>query len=804
MRKVAAVLAALMAGFVLIPVGRAQTSGATPSGSAAPTSATSGSTAQVPSSAGTPAAGAAPTGTVLPPVVVIGATPLLGSGVDQAKVPAASQVLTPQDITRYGPPQPLKALNDMVGGVALDEAAANPLQPNLVYRGFVAGPLDGTAQGLAVYVNGARFNMPFGDTVNWDLIPDAAINTMNLEGANPVFGLNALGGALNVQLKDGFSYHGSQFEIYGGSYGRIESDFQYGKQSGNTAAYIAGTVFHDGGWRDEQSTDQYNIYGDVGWRGDRAELHLNIIAADTQLNGPGTIPVQLEDVQRNAQFTGPNLVANKYTRISLNGSYDITDTTSVQAVAYYQYLLQRVVNGNTPDFAPCDDGSGFLCEDPGDFLTDRSGSPIPDYLNGGPYSELDNQTVNTNGYGVSAQVTNTDPVFGLHNHFVAGASFDGGDTLFSANSEVGGLTDDRNYAGPGPTIDQADGSIAPVRVGVTNGYYGVFATDILDVTPHLSLNAGGRFNYAQIDLDDQNGGDVTGNHSYAHFNPGVGLTYRFAPALAVYASWSEANRAPTPAELSCADINSPCTLANFFVGDPNLKQVVARTIEAGLRGRFHFDARTEVQWNAGLFRTDSDDDIYFLPSTIPGRDFFQNIGQTRRQGVEAGISVRRGRLYAWLSYAYTDATFQSSFLEDSPLNPAADANGQIQVNKGDQLPGVPTNRLKFGVQYGVTPAWTVGLTGIASSGVFLVGDEANLTPKTGAYVVLGLNTNYKLTQHIELFGLVQNMLNAKYDTYGTFSDVTSVPIAQVPNATNTRSLSPAPPIAGYGGLRVTF
>jgi outer membrane receptor protein involved in Fe transport len=742
--------------------------------------------------------------TVLPQVTVIGSTPLLGSGVERDKVPAASNVLTSQDISREGPPDALRALNDTVGGVALDSAAGNPLQPNLVYRGFVASPLDGTAQGLAVYVNGSRFNLPFGDTVNWDLIPDNAIDRINLEGANPVFGLNALGGSLSVQLKNGFTYHGGEVEAYGGSFGTVSGEFQYGQQSGNTSAYIAGSILHQDGWRDFQASDQRNIYGDIGWRGERAEVHLNIIAADNVLNGPGTIPVQLEDVDRGAQFTGPNNVDNKYGRISLSGNYDVSDTTSVQAVAYYEYFLQRVVNGNTPNFQPCNDGTGFLCESPGQVLTDRSGNPIPDFLNGGPYSELDRQTVNTNGYGASVQVTNSDDVFGLHNNLVAGASFDGGDTLFSASSQVGGLDASRNYVGPGPVIDQADGSIAPVRVGITNAYYGLFATDILDLTPRLSLNAGGRFNYAQIDLNDQNGGAVTGNHSYAHFNPGIGLTYKITPAISLYASWSEANRAPTPAELSCADIASPCTLANFFVGDPNLKQVVTHTVEAGLRGQFKLDGATGVQWRAGVYRTDADDDIYFLPSTIPGRDFFQNIGATRRQGVEAGFSVRRGRLLAWIDYAYTDATFQSAFLEDSPLNPAADANGQIQVNKGDRLPGIPEHRLKFGAQYGITDAWTVGFSGIASTGQYLFGDEANLTPKTGGYVVLNLNTSYQLTKHVQLFGFVRNVLNAKYDTYGTFSDVTSVPIAQVPNATETRSLSPAPPVAGYGGVRVTF
>jgi iron complex outermembrane receptor protein len=109
----------------------------------------------------------------LPTVEVIAATPLLGSGVDQSKVPAQTQVLTSQDIARDGNADALRALNQQVPGVTLDAAAGNPFQPNLFYHGFQASPLQGNPQGLAVYVNGARFNQPFGDTVNWDLIPDS-------------------------------------------------------------------------------------------------------------------------------------------------------------------------------------------------------------------------------------------------------------------------------------------------------------------------------------------------------------------------------------------------------------------------------------------------------------------------------------------------------------------------------------------------------------------------------------------------------------------------------------------------------
>src|SRR6516165_10682141 len=280
----------------------------------------------------------------LPTVEVVGATPLLGSGVDAAKVPAQTQVLTGADVTREGNADVLRALEQNVPGATLDAAAGNPFQPSLFYHGFQASPLQGNPQGLAVYLNGVRFNSPFGDTVNWDLIPDLAIDRMNLLGSNPVFGLNALGGALAVQMKNGFTYHGTELDALGGSFGKYEGEFQYGVQRDNVAAYVAASGLSEGGWRDLQSSDLANFFADLGWRGDRGEVHLNAIYADTRLNGPGTAPVQLLAADPAAQFTAPNLITNNYTQVNLNGNYQISDKVSLQGNAYYEYFLQKVYN----------------------------------------------------------------------------------------------------------------------------------------------------------------------------------------------------------------------------------------------------------------------------------------------------------------------------------------------------------------------------------------------------------------------------------------------------------------------------
>jgi iron complex outermembrane receptor protein len=739
----------------------------------------------------------------LPEVDIIATSPLIGSGIDRNTVPAATNVLNSDDIKRQGTPDLTRALQQQVGGVSLDSASGNQFQPTFLYHGFAASPLQGTPQGLAVYVNGVRFNQPFGDTVDWDLIPDIAIDQINLEGSNPVFGLNALGGSINVQLKNGFNWQGLEADLSGGSFGQVQGEFQFGKSAGSTSTYVAANILHQGGWRDLQSSNIQNLYGDIGWRSDSAELHLNITGAHSVLNGPGTSPVELLAVDPSAQFTAPNQISNTYGAVSLNGSVDISDTTSVQAVAYYRYFLQRVTNGNAPNDTPCDDGSGQLCSD-GTISTTLGGAPIPDFLNGGPYSELDTQTTNTNAYGTSAQITNSNSIFGFKNQVVAGVSFDGAQTLFGATSFVGGLSPfSREFIGPGVVIDEP-GANSPVRVAISNATYGVYLTDTLNLTSRLAVTLSGRFNAALINLNDQNGGDLTGNHSYTHFNPAAGVTYQFAPWLTAYAGYSVANRAPTPAELSCASPADSCSLANFFVGDPDLQQVVAHTAEVGIRGNVTPFDGARLSYNLDYFRSTLDNDIAFINSVTQGRAFFANIGQTRRQGVDAAVQLKTDRWLAWVAYSYVSATYLSGFVEASGSNPAADADGNITINPGNRLPGIPAHQVKVGLNYKVTDKWTVGASAIGVTPAFLFGDEANLTAPLPGYFTVNLNTSYQLTKNVQLFAWAENVTNARYYTFGTFSPTSSVPIVQAPDASNPRSYSPAAPIGGFGGIRVTF
>lgn len=744
----------------------------------------------------------------LPPVEIIATSPLLGTGIDRDKVPSATYSFSAPDFGREGSPDVTRMLSGRLGAVTINETQNNPFQPDLQYRGFVASPLNGTPQGLAVYQNGVRINEAFGDTVNWDAIPDRAINRLNVVGSNPVFGLNALGGAIALEMKNGFTFQGGEFEVSGGSFGRRSLEGEYGVKAGNFAAYIAATGLNEEGWRDFSPSQRRNVYADLGAQfggARRGEVHLSFTGAVNRLTGNGTTPVQLLAMRRQSIFTYPDRTVNKIAMLSLNGTYELRETLSLQAVAYYRRLRQQTLNGDIFEAEACDSdvSAGNLCleDDDGPVLFNQLGTPIADFLNGGIPGAFNRTFTSSTGLGGSLQLTEKARLFDRSNHLVAGFSYDRGNVGFSASSEVGTLTPDRTVAGSGQIVSSADGTVAPVEVKSENNYFGFYATDTLDLTESLALTLGGRYNIAQIRLSDQIGTSLNGAHNFSRFNPAAGATYKIAPGVTAYAGYAEGNRAPTPAELSCADPARPCTLANFFVSDPPLKQVVTHTYEAGLRGALDAFGTGRVTWNAGLFRTDSDDDIINVASSIQGRGFFQNAGTTRGQGIEAGAAYRGKNWSAYVDYAFVDAIFSDALTLNSPNNPSAAPDGTIAVRPGDRLPSIPNHRLRVGADYQVVPNWTVGATLIYTGDQYLRGDEANLAAPLPDYWVVNLNTRYRIAPNFEVFGIVQNLFDQKYATFGTFSEVAGLTSGQT-TLTNPRSLSLAPPLAVFVGLRV--
>lgn len=184
-------------------------------------------------------------------VTIVGVTPMHGTGLERGLVPVHVQVAS-DDVLRRAHSLDLTAfMEQSLGSVHLSNMGSNPFQPSVVYRGFSGSPLLGLPQGIAVYQDGARINEVFGDVVNWDLIPTSAIAGIELiPGSNPLFGLNALGGALSLQTKSGHTHPGCEATAFGGSFGRIGADVQAGGSVGELGYFATGRTFREDGWRD--------------------------------------------------------------------------------------------------------------------------------------------------------------------------------------------------------------------------------------------------------------------------------------------------------------------------------------------------------------------------------------------------------------------------------------------------------------------------------------------------------------------------------------------------------------------------
>src|SRR5262249_22259905 len=286
-----------------------------------------------------------------------------------------------------------------------------------------------------------------------------------------------------------------------------------------------------------------------------------------------------------------------------------------------------------------------------------------------------------------------------------------------------------------------------------------------DVTPAFSVTTGARLNFANIHLTDELGftPELNGGHSYFRINPMLGATYKVMPGMTAYAGYSEANRTPTPLELGYSNPNRPCLIESALVSDPPLRQVVAKTFEAGLRGSVPIDAGT-IDWKLGAFHTDSFDDIINIASFIQGRSYFANVEATRRQGLEAGVQLKTPTWFAYANYSFVDATYQFTGDIGSPNNPSADANGDVHVTPGKHIPGIPQHQFKAGVDYFVTPQWKIGGSFVVVGSQYFIGDDANQNDKLPAYWYANLNTSYQLTTGMQLFALATNVTNNHFAT----------------------------------------
>jgi len=742
----------------------------------------------------------------LPPVEVVATGPLSGFSIARDLLPYPVQRAGESAIRGSNAGNLTEFMAQNLAGVNVNEVQGSPFQSDVTFRGFRASPLLGTAQGLSVFLDGVRINEGFGDVVNWDMLPEAAIANVTLvPGANPLYGLNTLGGALALTTKSGATHPGLLLEAGVGSAGRRRLDLAYGKQlEDGWHVFIAGTRFEEEGWREASSGRLGNLFARFGRGLGRTRADLAILAGSSTLLGNGLLPDDLYEANRRAVYTHPDQTSNDVRQAVLTVRHALDDEAELSALAYTRKSQRRSVNGDIhPAYAHYVDD----CK----FGFDTGGAPRD---NACPLSRSEGEAVPAAVLNRSRSAQATHGAGLNMTQETDGHTLDLGMMAEYSNADYEQLAQDGVFdAGRGVMVERA----APFRRdAAVFGHAWTLALHVSDTVAldaHTHLTASARYNAAQVSntLSNTRGMQPRESFDYRKLNPALGVTHKLDGGLRVFGNVSQSTRVPTVIELGCADSLQPCALPTGLQADPFLKQVVSRTVEAGVSQR-----GTQGSYTVSAYRTMNRDDILFLRAGATQLGYFANFGRTRRQGVDASATRTIGNVMLRVNYSYLDASYQAS-------GSLFAGERTIAVAPGMRIAGLPTHTLKLGMDWTASSAWRLGGDLIAVSSQASQGNEDGLledsqagrpqqagNARVAGYLLLNLRATFQPTQQLEFFARVNNALNRSYETYGMLAESYFPggelvrPHGAPGEAEQTRFVAPGASRSLYFGIRYRF
>jgi iron complex outermembrane recepter protein len=693
--------------------------------------------------------------TRLPEVRVTAPARLPGDPLPLSRVPATVDVV-PGDRLRATGAVSLQEALTRLPGMNLTDQQGNSWQMDLSFRGFRSTSVTGESQGLSVFVDGVRINEPTVEEVNFDLLPLDEIERIEvIRGPAPGFGRNTLGGALNIITRRGAPVYDIVPEFEGGSFGRQRYRLQAGGASGPFDAYVAGSFFKEEGWRDASESHVAKIFAKVGLKYGETDATLSYQRAENRIEQPGSLPYTELRRDRTQNYTGGDFFKPTMNLVNLSVRQELSANLAVSMTGYGRWLDAEQFNVN------------------------QLGANIRSFTG-------------TTSAGGTIQLGYDRSFFGHANHLIAGAEYTHHDVRVRVFDE-----------------DTDGESSLESLISDDQNAVGVYVQDNLDVAKDL-LRAGDRlvmtvavrWDWLRHGIDDRSPPDgqpnASGVSTFSRPNPAIGFNYNPSREWGFYFSYAEGFRAPAFLELTCAGPGSICPgLQAGVAPDPPLKAVTARNYEVGLRAR-------PTPWldaELALFRTDVFDDIYSVSPTGTTGLFFQNVGDTRRQGIEVSLGARPiDSLEARLNYAYTEATFQDNLMLATPrLTPGCAASPCTQfVRSGDELPLVPRHRINARLDYQLTSWLSLWLGAAYVGSQRLRGDEANVERTLTDYFVVNAGAR-AAWKGFTAFVTINNLLNNEYETFGTFA-----PNAKLAGAPVESFLTPAAPINVLAGISYKF
>ncbi len=641
------------------------------------------------------------------------AGPIIGSG-----IPARISTVTGEAIDAWEPRLLADALAAQAG-ISLYDDLGSPFKLNLSSRGFNAGPVVGLPPGISVFLDGIRQNEPDAAEVNFDLLPMEHVQRVELlSGSGSLLGPNSLGGAVNLITRRGNGPLNAELEASGGSYGSYSAEASVGGVTGkNWDYYVAGGYENEDGWRQATGAENLNAFVNLGRRGSRRGISFQAFGAESRAETAGSLPESIFDVSPRTNFTVGDFEDLNQLQASLSGYTQLgksrgTFTTYVRRTRAERFNVNQAPDNNVRSFTANRTLGGNL-----DW---RWTTPRPN----GSFSLRAGADGASNR--VNIQLIEENPA-------------DPGDVTLN--------TDVRS-----PSYDLAGYALADLRID--------------DVT----FSGGFRYDYIHIPFQDVLDPAADTTNSFSRLSPRGGVSLDLGAGASVYGSVGQSFRAPAVLELACADETAACPLPFALGDDPPLDPVVATTFEIG--GQV---VRGPAIINGSVYRTNVRDDISFIQSEAAVFEgFFDNIGTTRREGVELAVQLIPGdELSLYGNYAYTRATFRTAAeifsIRADDAFVGAPLSGENNVQPGDRLPLVPDHQIKLGGLWSLPVGLQLGADFRFIGAQWLRGDEANETARLDGYVTTNLRAGFSRADW-EVSAVVFNAFDSQSAIFGTFNE----------------------------------
>jgi len=658
--------------------------------------------------------------TTLAPVVVTGvrlpAVRELARG-----LAGRTATLDARDLDARGVRSLADALEQLPGVTTSDELGATG-QLDVSLRGFQVSPVIGLPQGVTVYVDGVRANEPDAHEVNFDLLPLEDVERVEVVyGPSVLLGRNALGAAVNLVTRRGTVPPSREVEASAGSYDRYELKAHAGARHGVWDYYVGARYEREQGWRQDTRSRIATLFGKLGLLNGTWDAMLSYSGADNRIFQAGSLPQSLAALRPDSNFTRGDYFAPQAHLVIFNAQRLLgRGGTQLAINAFGRSLNSAQFNVN------------FVGADSRQLNRTRIG-------------------------GGAVQLSGRLPLGGRELRWLAGADADYQRTAV------------RIFAVPGGGAP--DSLTESVRTNEVDG--GAFVGGNIEVVPRLTVTLAARYDWIRVPFEDLVDPAESGLNMYRRLSPRAGLTWSGGRGHEVFASLSRGFRAPAIVEIGCADPQAACPLPFALGPDPALQPVVATTYELGWRYRAT-SVPGGLDASANVYRTDVRDDIFFIASSVTG-GYFQNVGATRRGGVEVALQwLGPAGLRLYTNYGYTSATFQT----DAQLATTRDTAGET-VGPGDALPLVPNHRVNAGVAIPVVtasrgPSLQAGLDARYVGRQWLRSDEANVTRRLADYAVADASLTVTWRE-VELRAMVRNLFDGRYFTFGTFAENPTVP-----------------------------